>query len=87
MQDVLDQVAAADLVKIDIEGGEWEILLDPRFAESPPRALVLEYHAAGCPTDDPRAAALDALRGAGMQVQPLWHDAAAGVGMAWAWRS
>jgi FkbM family methyltransferase len=86
MGDVLEQLGTADLVKIDIEGGEWEILLDARFATSPPRVLVLEYHAAGCPTDDPRGAALEALRAAGMRTQLLWHDESAGVGMAWAWR-
>jgi hypothetical protein len=47
---------------------------------------VLEYHAAGCPTPDPLAAALAALQRAGMSTEPIWHDAAAGVGMAWAWR-
>ena len=86
IEDVLGLVAAADLVKMDIEGGEWEILLDPRFAAAPPRALVLDYHAAGCPTDDPGGAALAALAAAGMHTQQLWHDAASGVGMAWAWR-
>ena len=29
--DVLPELAAADLVKIDIEGAEWPILADPRF--------------------------------------------------------
>ena len=31
-RDVLGMISTADLVKLDIEGGEWEILLDPRFA-------------------------------------------------------
>jgi FkbM family methyltransferase len=86
MQDVLDQMTGADLVKIDIEGGEWELLRDPRFTATPPVALVLEYHPAACRSDDPRGAALEALHAAGMRTQPLWHDAATGVGMAWAWR-
>lgn len=86
MRDVMAAIAAADLVKIDIEGGEWAIILDPRFVAAPPRAVVLEYHAAGCPTPDPLDAALDALQRAGMSTESIWHDAAAGVGMAWAWR-
>ena len=39
-RDVLPPMAEADLVKIDIEGGEWPILTDPRFATDrpPPRS-------------------------------------------------
>ena len=37
MHDVMAEIAAADLVKIDIEGGEWEILSDERFRREPPR--------------------------------------------------
>ena len=48
-------MAEADLVKIDIEGGEWPILTDPRFAQLPTPALVIEYHPAGCPGPDPQA--------------------------------
>ena len=47
MADVLGQIAEADLVKMDIEGGEWGILADPRIARQ--RALVLEYHPRGLP--------------------------------------
>jgi len=84
--DVLDELAGADLVKIDIEGGEWEIICDPRFAAQPPRALVLEYHPMGCPGSDPRAQAEAALDRAGLRVSPIW-DGEDGVGMLWAWRS
>jgi len=78
-------VCAADLVKVDIEGGEWDILLDPRFAQNPPRAIVLEYHPHLCPGDDPRAAAQEALARAGLSMAPIWHRAD-GYGMLWAWR-
>jgi FkbM family methyltransferase len=85
-RDVLGTIAAADLVKLDIEGGEWEILLDPRFAAAPPRVIVLEYHRAGCPSGDPRALAFELLESAGMRTEPIWHDEPAGVGMTWGWR-
>lgn len=42
--DVLPRLRDFDLAKIDIEGGEWALLADGRFAENAPRALVLEFH-------------------------------------------
>jgi len=84
MVDVLDQVAAADLVKMDIEGGEWPILADPRFGDA--RAVVLEYHRQGCPGDDPRELAWELLRSHGFDVIPVFDDPA-GIGMVWATRS
>jgi FkbM family methyltransferase len=84
-RDVLALVAAAELVKMDIEGGEWDILLDERFASAPPRALVLEYHPLRCPEEDPRGAAARALSAAGLQTTSIWHSDD-GHGMLWAWR-
>lgn len=85
MLDVMSEIAASDLVKVDIEGGEWEILGDPRFRRSPPRVLVLEYHPHLCPSDDPRAAAESALAEARMSTASIWHRDD-GYGMFWAWR-
>lgn len=34
-----------DILKIDIEGGEYELLSDPRFEKLDVRTLVLEWHA------------------------------------------
>ena len=85
MRDVLALVGAADLVKMDIEGGEWTILGDARFRHAPPRALVLEYHPHLCPGDDTRAAAVAALTAANLHVQPVRHGRD-GYGMLWAWR-
>lgn len=85
MRDVLEEVCTADLVKIDIEGGEWEILLDPRFGRDPPRALVLEYHPHLCPGSDPRTTAEQALADAQLRSAPIWHRDD-GYGMMWAWR-
>ena len=52
--DALALLEQADLAKIDIEGGEWAIVGDPRFADSAPPAVVLEYHPELCP--EPRSA-------------------------------
>ena len=69
MVDVMAQIADADLVKIDIEGGEWMLLEDPRFADSPPGALVFEYHPRFCPSGDPRERAESLLAAAGLSAQ------------------
>ena len=37
-------VGPIDILKIDIEGGEYELLSDPRFGELDVRALVIEWH-------------------------------------------
>jgi FkbM family methyltransferase len=85
VRDVLAEVQRADLVKIDIEGGEWEIVLDPRFASEPPRVLVVEYHPHLGPGGDPRQAAERAFRDAGLRMADIWHRDD-GYGMLWAWR-
>jgi FkbM family methyltransferase len=82
--DVLAQIAQADLLKMDIEGGEWAILGDPRFREAPPRVVVMEYHPHRCPGPNPREAAERALKAAGMLVQSA-ADNADGTGLLWAW--
>ena len=83
--DVFPHLAEADLVKIDIEGGEWEIICDPRFPQTSARAIVLEYHPALCPGDDPRTTARQALTGAGFEIVEVWQRAD-GHGVLWGWR-
>lgn len=34
-----------DLLKMDCEGGEWDIVMDPRFATLDVGAIVMEWHA------------------------------------------
>jgi FkbM family methyltransferase len=85
VRDVMREIAEADLVKLDIEGGEWEILADERFRREPPAIVVLEYHPHLGPGGDPRAAAEQALRDAGMSIADIWHRPD-GYGMVWAWR-
>jgi FkbM family methyltransferase len=86
VRDVLAAIAHADLVKMDIEGGEWPILLDPRFAAAPPRVLVLEYHPGdGCPGEDPHDAVRKLLAAANLSTSEIWRRDD-GYGMLWAWR-
>jgi FkbM family methyltransferase len=74
-----------DLLKMDIEGGEWTILGDRRFASLKIDALVLEWHARGCPYPDPREATLRLLRTAGYD---RLEEVSGGSesGLLWAWR-
>jgi FkbM family methyltransferase len=85
-EDVLPRIRDADLVKIDIEGGEWALLRDPRFAETEARAVVLEYHPENCPGSDPQVEAERALRGAGFEVVPGPTKLESGTGVLWGWR-
>jgi hypothetical protein len=75
-----------DLVKMDIEGGEWPILTDARLARLPTRVVVMEWHEHRCPHPSPRAYACDLLGGAGFVRQ--WHEPGrfASNGLLWAWR-
>jgi FkbM family methyltransferase len=83
--DLFDQRHDVDLLKMDIEGAEWPILADPRLATLRARAIALEWHAAGCPDEEPRATCLRLLRSAGYSGL---HEADRGRenGLVWAWR-
>ena len=83
--DVLPLLGGADLVKLDIEGAEWRILQDPRFAGLGIGAIVLEYHPQGAPEADTTQAIRRVLGDAGFIVgEPF--DEHNGVGLLWAWR-
>ena len=85
MVDVFPDLQEADLVKIDIEGSEWEILGDPRLRDLPARAIALEYHAWRCPGPNPRQMAIDALAEAGFEISAM-REHVPGYGELWAWR-
>jgi FkbM family methyltransferase len=85
-EDVIPLLAGADLVKVDIEGGEWELLGDPRFAAAPPRRIVLEHHPDPLGGSDPRATALRHLRAAGLVETASIFARSDGYGMLWAWQ-
>lgn len=78
-----------DLVKSDMEGGEWALLGDARLRDLSARAIVMEYHPHLCPApEDPRAEAFARLREAGYTVTdvPGPFGTPEGVGSLWAWR-
>jgi len=82
--DVLPELAEADLVKMDIEGGEWPLLADPRIGAL--RTLILEYHPHGAPAEDTERAARELLEPHGFEILPVFHDTG-GIGMLWATRA
>ena len=75
-----------ELLKIDIEGGEWALLSDPRLATLGAAVIVLEWHWRFAPGPDPHAAALALLRGAGYAIVADEPDPVAGIGLIWAAR-
>jgi FkbM family methyltransferase len=85
--DLFDLDHDVELIKIDIEGGEWALLGDPRLPALGPGVIVLEWHARGSPDPDPHAAALGLLQRAGYVIHrdevdpPLGH-----TGLVWAAR-
>ncbi len=83
-EDVLPLMARSDLVKIDIEGGEWSLLRDARFGSGETAAMLLEYHP-GQGVTDGREEALEALTRAGFETGYLDYPGS-GVGMFWGWR-
>jgi FkbM family methyltransferase len=85
--DVFPHLHDADLLKIDIEGGEWPLLTDARFGELTVPAIVLEYHAHGSPQPaDSGETARRLLEGCGYTVVAT-DRAAPGLGTLWAWRN
>ena len=81
--DALRLAEGADLVKMDIEGSEWRILADERFARLRVPVYVFEYHPLGCPDDDPRATAERLFQAAGYRTRFI-ADQGHGIGMFWA---
>ncbi len=82
--DVFPFLEAADLIKIDIEGGEWAILQDPRFADLRASAVVLEYHPS-YQTGSDVGTVKGLLEHAGYETGPPLS--AGDAGMVWAWRA
>ncbi len=86
--DFFDQLGdGVDLVKMDIEGGEWQILADPRLAGAPIKVIRLEWHTLLCPEEDARAAAVDLLKAGGFPQVVDGDRQHARNGVLWAWRS
>jgi FkbM family methyltransferase len=82
--DVFAEDHDVDVMKMDIEGGEWAVLTDPRLATLKAGALVLEWHSRGCPEPDARAATIRLLRAAGYaRLEEV--ETGAENGLIWAW--
>lgn len=87
--DLFDQVGhGVDLIKMDIEGGEWAILGDPRLAALNASAIRLEWHTMLCPAPDAHAAAIDLLGAGGFtRIFDVEYDGEqADNGVLWAMR-
>jgi FkbM family methyltransferase len=74
-----------DLLKIDIEGGEWTILADPRAGDLQVPVVMLEYHAHNAPSSDPQAEARRALERAGYATE-TGVETDRGFGVVWGWK-
>jgi FkbM family methyltransferase len=80
------QGSGVDLIKMDIEGGEWAILADSRLPELKTFAIRLEWHTMLCPARDAHAEALRLLRIGGFTrvLDASYEEEHNGV--VWAWR-
>jgi FkbM family methyltransferase len=73
-----------DLLKMDIEGGEYELLADPRFTQLDIGAVVMEWHCRNDWVEDKRWCE-QRLRGSGFAIEEIFakpND----TGMLWAFR-
>jgi FkbM family methyltransferase len=70
-----------DVLKLDIEGGEWPILADPRFSAAIAPVIMLEHHPAGAPAGStPEATADELLDRAGYEaVRTITEYEGAGI--------
>jgi FkbM family methyltransferase len=85
-RDPFPDLSGADFIKIDIEGGEWGLLADPRFATLTARAACVEYHPDGALGQDPGADAQRLMHAAGFVVRDVPKANMPGYGVVWGWR-
>lgn len=86
---VIDAVALAaghDLIKIDIEGSEWELLGDSRIGELPAAAFTLEWHGHGNSPPEPERYLAELFGSAGYTVGYA-ENFSDNTGSLWAWRT
>jgi FkbM family methyltransferase len=82
--DVLPIVDEADLVKMNIEGSEWEILDDPRLEENS-AVWIVEYHRMRNPNPDITSLVRRQFERAGFETQLAMS--VEDNGLLWAWKS
>jgi FkbM family methyltransferase len=86
--DLFELDHAVDLLKMDIEGGEWPILLEPRLRQLRARFVVLEWHGRSSPEPDAHEMVVRRLREVGYEhIEDAGRDFDADVGVLWTWRS
>jgi FkbM family methyltransferase len=83
--DAFSLLAGVDLLKIDIEGAEWSILADPRWASVKAPVVMLEHHPYNAPSDNPAEDARRALTSAGYKTWTM-HTESDGTGIVWGLR-
>ena len=83
--DMFELAQGCDQLKIDIEGGEWPILRDPRFAKLEASLIVMEWHEPNADAASPKLEAERLLREAGYEVQHHGRDVP-WAGEIWAYR-
>jgi FkbM family methyltransferase len=81
--DVFPYVAASDLVKMNIEGSEWEILQDERFPDTS-AIWIVEYHRIRNPPGDIGPLAKGLFERAGYTTRLVFGHQE--NGLLWAWR-
>jgi FkbM family methyltransferase len=82
--DVFPYIGQADLVKMNIEGSEWEIMQDPRFAAMSP-VWIVEYHRIRNPESNITGSAETLFQHAGYQTRIAMEHG--GNGLLWAWKA
>lgn len=84
--DLLEELQGVGLLKLDIEGAEWDILRDRRWSKRMPACLVMEWHALHEDQREPNPVGEVArLLSAANDVQHTVFDAGV-VGHVWAFR-
>jgi FkbM family methyltransferase len=81
--DVFPYFANADLIKMNIEGSEWEILEDSRLADTA-AIWIVEYHRIRNPSDDITAAVRSLFERVGYTTRVAVSHG--DNGLLWAWR-
>jgi FkbM family methyltransferase len=84
-RDAFALAEGVDLLKIDIEGAEWDLVADPRFARLTNPVVMFEHHPHGAP-GDPATVAANALADAGYVVEHA-EEHADGTGVVWGVRA
>jgi FkbM family methyltransferase len=82
--DIFPLVRRADLVKMNIEGSEWDVLRDPRLAHVR-ASWIIEYHHIASPDPDIHTLSKRLLERAGYTVRLATKTE--DNGLLWAWRA